>query len=295
MTPEQASSMATPDSRHHNAQRRGRPPFNTQQSSSVPSTPLQHPRDVRFSSRSPSPAKTLSANSPQSVASEAVGTLPPPRLVQPPVCKFEIGAEIKKRRIIYTEGGNEPLPPPSEEPKKHLDPHEDDKLTGDMRELYDRLLPTDESEERRVKLVQKLENILNNEWPGNEIKVNVFGSSGNLLSSTDSDGVFLSPSFENDIHLLTSTDSRRLHYDDREEVGINAHPGSSATSTYVHVHNSLPFPCNLSNNTDDRWYGKGCLPCVCKSPHCKSVGSRVATGLRLECQQSLGIGKHAHD
>lgn len=188
MTPEQASSMAATDNRQYNPHKRGRPPFNTQQSSSVPSTPLQQPRDVRFSSRSPSPTKTLGANSPQSVALEAVGALPAPRLVQPLVCKFEIGAEIKKRRIIYTEGGNEPLPPPKEEPKKTLDPHEDDKLTGDMRELYDRLLPTDESEVRRVNLVQKLEDILNNEWPGNEIKVNVFGSSGNLLSSTDSDG-----------------------------------------------------------------------------------------------------------
>ena len=197
MTPEQASSMATsdtnnnpdatPTARQYNAQKRGRPPFNTQQSSSVPSTPLQHPRDVRFSSRSPSPSKMLGGTSPQSIASEAVGPLPLPKLVHPPVCKFEIGAEIKKRRIIYTEGGNEPLPPPKEEPKKVLEPHEDDKLTGDMRELYDRLLPTDESEERRVKLVQKLEDILNNEWPDSDIKVNVFGSSGNLLSSTDSD------------------------------------------------------------------------------------------------------------
>lgn len=130
----------------------------------------------------------MGTNSPQSIASEAVGALPPPRYVHPPVCKFEIGAEIKKRRIIYTEGGNDPLPPPKDQPKKVLDPHEDDKLTGDMRELYDRLLPTDESEGRRAKLVQKLEDILNNEWPGNNIKVNVFGSSGNLLSSTDSDG-----------------------------------------------------------------------------------------------------------
>jgi len=83
------------------------------------------------------------------------------------------------------------LPPPNEIPKEALEPHEDDKLTGDMRELYDRLLPTEESEERRVKLVQKLEYILNQEWPGNDIKVNVFGSSGNLLSSTDSDGAFV--------------------------------------------------------------------------------------------------------
>ena len=69
-----------------------------------------------------------------------------------------------------------------------MTPDEDDKLSGDMRELYDRLLPSKESEERRAKLILKLEKILNDEWPGNDIKVNVFGSSGNLLSSSDSDG-----------------------------------------------------------------------------------------------------------
>lgn len=191
MTPEQFSSMAHPEPRQSTAQRRGRPPFNTHQSSSVPSTPIQQARDVRFSSRSPSPSKTLGANSPRSIASEAVGVAPAPRLAQPLVCKFEIGAEIKQRRIAYTEGGNEYLPAPKIEPKKRLEPHEDDKLTGDMRELYDRLLPTEESEGRRVQLVQKLHDILNNEWPGCEIKVNVFGSSGNLLSSTDSDGAYV--------------------------------------------------------------------------------------------------------
>lgn len=188
MTPEHLSSMATNDSRHLNHQKRGRPPILSQQSNSVPSTPHQHPHDYRFSSRSPSPAKTLGVNSPHSSASEVVGAHPAPKPGQQVFCKFETGAEIRKRRIIYTEGGNEPLPPPKEEPKKVLEPHEDEKLSGDMRELYDRLLPSDESEERRAKLIQKLETILNDEWPGNDIKVNVFGSSGNLLSSSDSDG-----------------------------------------------------------------------------------------------------------
>ena len=104
------------------------------------------------------------------------------------VCKFETGAEFRKRRIPYKDGGNESLPPPEKDPKKILEPHEDDKLTGDMRELYDRLLPSQESEERRSSLVKKLEGILNKEWPESDIKVNVFGSSGNMLSSTDSDG-----------------------------------------------------------------------------------------------------------
>ncbi|EMC98876.1 hypothetical protein BAUCODRAFT_46923, partial [Baudoinia panamericana UAMH 10762] len=61
------------------------------------------------------------------------------------------------------------------------------KLSGDMRELYDRLLPSPESEERRARLVEKLHKMMSDEWPEANIRVNVFGSSGNLLSSSDSD------------------------------------------------------------------------------------------------------------
>ena len=57
-----------------------------------------------------------------------------------------------------------------------------------MQQLYQKLLPSQESERRRTRLVEKLEKILNDEWPGHDIKVNVFGSSGNLLASDDSDG-----------------------------------------------------------------------------------------------------------
>lgn len=73
-------------------------------------------------------------------------------------------------------------------PKKYLDPAEEEKLSGDMRELYGRLLPSGESDQRRAKFVQKLEQILNQQWTGSEIKVHVFGSSGNMLCTSDSDG-----------------------------------------------------------------------------------------------------------
>ena len=73
-------------------------------------------------------------------------------------------------------------------PKKFLNPAEEEKLSGDMRELYDRILPTKESDERRARFVRKLEHILNQQWPGNDIKVHVFGSSGNMLCTNDSDG-----------------------------------------------------------------------------------------------------------
>lgn len=163
-----------------------RPPLVSHQSSSVPSTPYQQPRDIRFHSRSPSPNRALGNQSPRSVVSDAVGPLSAQRSV-PVVCKFETGAEIRKRRIPYVEGGNEELGPPKKEPKKALDPDEHEKLSGDMRELYDRLLPSAESEDRRARLVLKLDSMLNQEWPGNDIKVHVFGSSGNDLSTSDSD------------------------------------------------------------------------------------------------------------
>lgn len=162
-----------------------RPLLNSHHSNSVPSTPYQQARDLRFHSRSPSPNRGLANRSPSSVVSEVVG-----QPVQPVVCKFETGAEIKRRRIPYVDygdDGQQGLAAPKKEPKKCLEPDEREKLSGDMRELYDRLLPSDESEERRALLVKKLDRILNEEWPGNDIRVNVFGSSGNLLSSSDSD------------------------------------------------------------------------------------------------------------
>jgi DNA polymerase sigma len=72
--------------------------------------------------------------------------------------------------------------------KSSLSKDEERKLSTDMRELYDRLLPSAQVEENRKKLVQKLEQIFNDEWPGHEIRVHLFGSSGNLLCSDDSDG-----------------------------------------------------------------------------------------------------------
>jgi DNA polymerase sigma len=75
-----------------------------------------------------------------------------------------------------------------EEPKKTLDPHEDDKLSGDMRELYDRIQPTSENTNVRNRFVAKVQGILETEFPGNEFKVSIFGSSGNMLWTAESDG-----------------------------------------------------------------------------------------------------------
>jgi DNA polymerase sigma len=77
-----------------------------------------------------------------------------------------------------------------EEPKKSLDPNEDDKLSGDMRELYDRLVPKQEDEDTRARFIRKVERILQTEFPGTKIMVHVFGSSGNMLWTSESDGKY---------------------------------------------------------------------------------------------------------
>lgn len=72
--------------------------------------------------------------------------------------------------------------------KSKLAEDDERRLTTDMRELYDRLKPTSVVEVKRGKLVNKLQDLLNNTWPGHDIQVHLFGSSGNLLCSDDSDG-----------------------------------------------------------------------------------------------------------
>ncbi|OCL04499.1 hypothetical protein AOQ84DRAFT_116404 [Glonium stellatum] len=161
-----------------------RPSMVSHHSSSVPSTPHQYPREFASRSRSPSPNGGLGSHSPRSVSSEANGLLPTLRKPRPG-CRFETNVAFGRRRIPYT--SSDPLEKAKDEPKTALDPHEEEKLSGDMRELYNRLLPTEESQKRRDDFVKKLENILHGEWPGNEFKVHVFGSSGNLLCTSESD------------------------------------------------------------------------------------------------------------
>jgi hypothetical protein len=174
----------TPQAHH------SRPPLSSQQSNSVPSTPHQRARRDFTGSRSPSPHGRLSgSHSPGLIHSEVNGylsSLPKGR----PVCKYEGSARLSSRRRMQYDIGDAPLEDPQVVPKKSLDPDEDKKLTGDMRELYDRLLPSEDSEKRRHAFVKKLERILHKEWPSHKFTVNVFGSSGNMLCTSDSDGIY---------------------------------------------------------------------------------------------------------
>jgi predicted nucleotidyltransferase len=159
-----------------------RPALKSQQSTSLPTTPNQRPRDRASQSRSPSAKRNASNPSPRPHHS---GSLPAPRKVTGG-CKYETGMANAKRRVPYSLGPDK-LDADPEVPKAFLRNTEDERLTSDMMELYTRLLPSQESEDRRRRLVEKLQSILRKQWPGHTITVNVFGSTGNKLGSTDSD------------------------------------------------------------------------------------------------------------
>lgn len=84
--------------------------------------------------------------------------------------------------------GGDLLPEEKTGLKEVLSQEEEEKLSADMQGLYEQLLPSAESDDRRRQLVQKLEKLFNEQWPGTNINVHVFGSSGNKLCSSDSDG-----------------------------------------------------------------------------------------------------------
>ncbi|CZT50697.1 related to polynucleotide adenylyltransferase [Rhynchosporium secalis] len=159
----------------------------SQQSSSVPSTPHQYARKFSYESREPSPNATNN-HSPRSAYSESNIPLPPkPHPAKRGGCKYETAMANTRRRIAYSVGDKklERLDP--EKIKSKLSEDEARKLSTDMRTLYDTLLPTPQSDKNRETLVQKLEDMFNGQWPGHDIRVHVFGSSGNMLATDHSD------------------------------------------------------------------------------------------------------------
>lgn len=175
------SSLALRMSPPHN------PSIANQQSNSLPSTPYQRARKLSFNACSPSPEKPAGARSPTARSESESGPRSGGRGPLSAGCKYETGMAFSRRRIPYSLGGDQ-LPRAKTMPKKYLNPTDEEKLSGDMRELYDRLYPSLNSDKRRSKFIEKLGDILNKQWPGTDIEVHVFGSSGNLLCTDESDG-----------------------------------------------------------------------------------------------------------
>lgn len=97
--------------------------------------------------------------------------------------------------------GTEPLPADPVAASKKPSPKEEFRLTKDMKQLYQDLLPTSDTNERRSALVSKLTRLLKERWPGRSITVDVFGSSGNLLGTKHSD-----------VDICISTDCKEIEH-----------------------------------------------------------------------------------
>ncbi|EPE08392.1 poly rna polymerase cid11 [Ophiostoma piceae UAMH 11346] len=158
------------------------------QASSVPSTPHQHARNFSFESREPSP-NTTQNHSPRSAYSETNAALPSLRPLPPRIgnCIYETAAIRSRRRMPYSLGTDRLDDVPLDKVKAKLSDEDEKKLTADIKELYSKLQPSDKTNKKRERFVNKLQLIFNEEWPGHDIRVHIFGSSGNMLCSDDSD------------------------------------------------------------------------------------------------------------
>lgn len=168
-----------------------KPPFrsgnagNSMVSASMPATPSHFPR-VNDASRSPSPSAPL--DSPRSTTSEPTRPAPSynrPVCVHQP-CPYETALNGARRRMPYSLGSDKL---PRESPKvDHLDPKDEARLTEEAMREFEILKPSEDSDNRRRQFLEKLDQILNDEWPGHNTKVWAFGSTENYLAMEDSDG-----------------------------------------------------------------------------------------------------------
>ncbi|KAF9332961.1 hypothetical protein BGZ91_011491 [Linnemannia elongata] len=68
-----------------------------------------------------------------------------------------------------------------------MSPEREGRLTMEMYSLFETILPTEESHQRRTRLISKIEEIVETEWPGQDIRVLPFGSTINDLGTNTSD------------------------------------------------------------------------------------------------------------
>ena len=148
------------------------------QSTSLPGSPFNRPRLAAPPSRSP-------PRTPQIAPSRTTHNH-----VQPPVdfgCQFHSPLKIR-RRMSYSLG-NEPLERVTGPIKQRLDADIDNRLSVAINTLYMNLMPSEALKDRRTQFLANLETKLSNRWAGHGIRLQVFGSSANNLSTTDSDGM----------------------------------------------------------------------------------------------------------
>ena len=158
-----------------------------------------------------------------------------------------------------------------------------------MRELYDRLQPSQENTRKRDRFVQKVQRILETEFPGNLSKVHVFGSSGNMLYTTDSDGkVTLIPAAHSRMLMLLTVDiCIQTPMTSLEEM----HPLAEA----LHKRTSCTPKLVQGADTAHRWNGTCSLYTAGQGSDSKSLGSRIGACLRHECEQRSCSREHADD
>lgn len=174
-------SSAPQNSYHYEAQVQG-PPDPSQKlgerisiSRSLSPSAQEAPRFSRTKSVTSSPVTTAHSTPPKSATHSASSG-----------CQYETALINSRRRIPYSLGAGRLANSYSQKLDK-LGLEEEAKLTVAMEKLYSELLPSEESSIGRRKLIKKLETLLNENWPGKNIRVYPFGSSENLLCSNNSD------------------------------------------------------------------------------------------------------------
>lgn len=147
------------------------------QSTSLPGSPFVRPR-AAATSRSP-------PRTPQ-IPPSRISTYQSPRTTNDNGCQFQRPLKIR-RRMSYSLG-NEPLEKATGPIKERLDADQDTRLGVAISSLYISLMPSEALKDRRTQFLANLETKLSNKWPSHGIKLQVFGSSANNLSTADSDG-----------------------------------------------------------------------------------------------------------
>ncbi|KAF9362014.1 hypothetical protein BGX26_006531 [Mortierella sp. AD094] len=122
----------------------------------------------------PSPVPKVSA---WSTLLPGVAPIPVPKPQQKPVTRNRTPAPTRKSDDLRLHERFPIVLPPESEAK----------LSMEMVDLFESLLPTEESHDRRTKLIKKIEDILHTEWPGHDIKAHPFGSTVNDLGTSSSD------------------------------------------------------------------------------------------------------------